>query len=215
MSNRPLFVSFEGIDGCGKSTLMEWLSSQLEERGISHLKTHEPGGTLLGEAIRGLLLDSAFPEMDSWAETLLYAASRAQHVEEVVRPALQRGLWVLTDRYADATLAYQGYGRNLDLARLKALHDWSTGGLWPDCTVLLDCDVAAAWERMRSRGGKADRLERQDRSFHERVRGGYLKLAEAEAERFVILDANLPLHDVMENFRILFRQRRLSDALES
>jgi len=201
------FVSFEGIDGCGKSTLLAHLSAWLEELGVIHIKTREPGGTRLGETLRDVLLDSSFSEMHPWTEILLYAASRAQHVKEVIRPALERGVWVLSDRYADATLAYQGYGRGLDLGRLHRIHEWTTDGLWPDVTVLLDCDVAKAFERRKNRSGASDRVELQNESFHERVRAGYLELAAAAPHRFIVLDGGRPLVEVVQEFRNLFRHR--------
>lgn len=201
------FVSFEGIDGCGKSTLLAQLSTWLEGLGARHIKTREPGGTRLGEALRDILLDSSFSAMHSWTEILLYAAGRAQHVKEVVRPALDQGLWVLSDRYVDATLAYQGYGRGLDLDRLRKIHEWSSEGLWPDVTVLLDCDVATAFERRQHREDEPDRLERQSEAFHERVRAGYLALARGAPHRFIVLDAGRPLMEVTRDFRLIFEQR--------
>lgn len=201
------FVSFEGIDGCGKSTLMAQLSLWLEERRIGHLKTREPGGTRLGEALRDILLDASFCGMHSWTEVLLYAASRAQHVREVVRPALEQGLWVLSDRYVDATLAYQGYGRGLDLERLHDIHEWTTESLWPDFTVLLDCDVATALERRQNRSTKSDRLELQNGAFHDRVRAGYLELAQAAPRRFIVLNAMRSQIEVLRQFREVFGQK--------
>jgi dTMP kinase len=129
--SRARFVSFEGIDGCGKSTLISQLSKWLDEAGIRYILTREPGGTLLGERIRGLLLDPAHKTMGPHAEVLLYTASRAQLVHEVIHPALREGLWVLTDRYIDATLAYQGYGRGLELDGLRRIQDWATQSLRP------------------------------------------------------------------------------------
>lgn len=202
-----LLISFEGIDGCGKSTLLAQLSSWLDREEVGHIKTREPGGTPLGETIRTILLDSSRRDMETWAEALLYAASRAQLVRELIRPALNQGLWVLADRYADATLAYQGYGRGLDLERLAAIHKWSTEAVWPDCTVLLDCSVETACRRRSNRGCEPDRLEQQERSFHERVAAGYLKLAAEAPQRFLVLDANRPLTQVIDEFRLLFWTR--------
>lgn len=209
MSDRSFasFISFEGIDGCGKSTLLAHSSAWLSQRHIEHLVTREPGGTRLGESLREILLDTSFSSMDPWAEILLYAASRAQHVREVIKPALERGLWVLSDRFVDATLAYQGYGRGLDTARLKRIHEWTSGGLWPGLTVLLDCDIKTAIKRRKNRSGGSDRLELQDEAFHERVRAGYLELSKADPDRFIVLDAGRSLDRVLEDFRNLFSRR--------
>ena len=202
-----IFVSFEGIDGCGKSTLLAQLSAWLKAAGIPHIQTREPGGTLLGEALRSVLLDSSFPGMHPWAEALMYGAARAQHVSEVILPALKRGHWVLTDRYADATMAYQGYGRGLDIGRLDQIHRWTTGDLRPDVSVLLDCSVATAAERRLSRRDKPDRLEQLDTDFHERVRSGYLEQAASDSGRFLVLDADRSIEAVTEDFRNYLKQR--------
>jgi dTMP kinase len=200
------FVSFEGVDGCGKSTLLNELAGWLEENSIPFIKTREPGGTRLGEKIRELLLDSSFVNMNERAEVLLYSASRAQLVHEVVHPALGRGMWALADRYIDATLAYQGFGRNLGWESLRHLQDWATGGLWPDFTILLDCDLEVASSRLKARAGAADRIEKESRDFHERVKDGYLELARSAPHRFIVLDANRPLREVIKNFRSAFTE---------
>jgi dTMP kinase len=195
------FVSFEGIDGCGKSTLLDELAFWLEGDCIPFIKSREPGGTHLGERIRELLLDPSFNTMNEHAEVLLYSASRAQLVQEVIRPALSRGMWVLVDRYIDATLAYQGFGRGLAIEPLRQIQDWGTGGLWPDLTVLLDCDVGVASSRMKARNEAEDRMEQESRLFHQRVREGYLELARSAPERFVIVDAHGALPQVIVEFR--------------
>jgi len=195
------FVSFEGIDGCGKSTLLNELAGWLDENSIPFIKTREPGGTRIGEKIRELLLDPSFENVNEQAEVLLYSASRAQLVHKVVHPALRAGKWALVDRYIDATLAYQGFGRGLKLDPLRNLQDWATGGLWPDITILLDCDIDVASSRMIARSGTTDRIEKESRRFHERVRAGYLELARSAPDRFLVLDANWPLHEVILNFR--------------
>lgn len=207
LERAAIFVSFEGIDGCGKSTLLAQLSTWLDAAGIPHIRTREPGGTALGEAARSMVLDSSFSGMHPWSEALIYAAGRAQHVFEVIMPALEAGQWVLSDRFADATLAYQGYGRGLDPRCLRDIHRWSAGDLWPHVTVLLDCAVETAMERRDRRPSGPDRLERQDTAFHQRVRNGYLELATTEPDRFVMLDASQSLAHVIENFRALFQQR--------
>lgn len=201
------FVSFEGIDGCGKSTVMERLSEWLDEAGIPHIRTREPGGTTLGEKIRGLLLDPENKGMDWRTEVMLYTASRAQLVGEVIRPALKAGKWVLADRYIDATLAYQGYGRGLDLEPLRRMQDWAVDGLTPDATVLLDCDVELAFGRMRGRNERPDRMELESRAFHQKVRRGYLELAAAEPRRIIVLDVSRPLDEVIADFRAIYQER--------
>lgn len=195
------FISFEGIDGCGKSTLMEQLSHWLATAGIPCLLTREPGGTPIGEKIRELLLNPASEAMSSRAEVLLYSASRAQLTDEVIVPAMKKGVWVLTDRFVDATFAYQGYGRGQDMDRLKAIQEWTTRDLWPDKTILLDCDIDTAMERIAARnGGELDRIEQEARVFHQKVRKGYLALADAEPSRFLVLDASKPLEEVIAEF---------------
>ena len=195
------FVSFEGIDGCGKSTVLGELASWLEANSVRLLKTREPGGTHLGERVRGVLLDPSFDSMYERAEVLLYSASRAQLVHEVIRPALSMEMWVLADRYIDATLAYQGFGRGLALGPLRQLQDWATGGLWPDLTILLDCDIIVASSRMKARNEGGDRMEQESRLFHQKVRDGYLELARSASDRFVVVDAGGPLQDVIEEAR--------------
>lgn len=198
------FITFEGIDGCGKSTLLDHLGRCLEEVDCTYIKTREPGGTPIGENIRKILLDPANNAMHQMTEVLLYTASRAQLTREVIMPALKRGIWVLADRYIDATLAYQGYGRGLDRNHLRQIQEWATAGLWPHYTILLDCDPDVAWERMRTRQGRSDRIERENRAFHEQVRQGYLSLAAAEPQRFIVLDATKVLEAVLEDFNNLF-----------
>ena len=194
-------ISFEGIDGCGKSTLMDQLSNWLARAGIPYIKTREPGGTMIGEKIREILLDPAMSAMGSRTEVLLYGASRAQLTDEVIVSAMKNGLWVLTDRFIDATFAYQGFGRGFDLDRLRIIQEWATKDLWPDKTILLDCDVDTAVSRLRDRNRNGrDRIEQEDGIFHEKVRRGYLALAEREPERFIVLDGSKPLQQVIAEF---------------
>jgi dTMP kinase len=179
------FLTVEGIEGCGKSTQARRLAEAI---GPKALLTVEPGATELGGAIRTLLLEQRSREVSPLAELLLFFADRAQHVHEVVRPALAAGRIVISDRYADSTTAYQGYGRGLSLDLIGTLTAHATGGLVPDLTLLLDLPVAAGLARARRRGA-ADRMESEDVGFHERVRQGYLTLAADEPARWVVIDA--------------------------
>lgn len=189
-----LFITLEGGDGAGKSTQAELLGQWLESRGYEVVRTREPGGTQLGVALRDLLLHGA--DIAPRAEAMLYAADRAQHVAEVVRPALQRGAVVVQDRYIDSSLAYQGAGRPLDPAEIRGLSEWATGELWPDLTILLDVSPELAIERRAKVGAQADRLESEAADFHRRVREGFLGLADAEPQRFLVLDASTPVADL-------------------
>ena len=182
-----MFVTFEGIDGSGKSTQAELLRARLEADGFDVVVTREPGGTELGERIRDLVLHGG--HVSPWAEALLYAASRAQHVDEVIRPALERGAWVVCDRYVDSSVAYQGVGRELGLDRVLDLNLAAVGGLMPDRTFLLELDVAASSGRLQ---GDHDRLEREPGDFHTRVADGYRELAARFPGRIVVLDAASP-----------------------
>lgn len=197
------FISFEGIDGCGKSTLLDEMSRWLTRMKISHVTTREPGGTFLGESIRQLLLEPSSGKISLEAEVLLYSASRAQLIQEVILPALKDGSWVLSDRYLDATLAYQGYGRFLGAKTIRPILQWATQGLLPHKTILLDCPVHIALTRIQTRNGILDRIEQESQSFHERVRSGYLELAAGEPERFVIIDGSKPLTEVLQSFQDL------------
>jgi len=189
-----LFITLEGGDGAGKSTQAELLGAWLEERGHEVVRTREPGGTELGLALRELLLHGG--AVGARAEALLYAADRAQHVAEVVRPALERGAVVVQDRYIDSSLAYQGAGRPLDPVEVRGLSEWASEGLWPALTVLLDVSPELAAERRADAGAQADRLEGETGEFHRRVREGFLELARAEPDRFLVLDAARPVDEL-------------------
>ena len=196
------FLSFEGIDGCGKSTQLRLLASLLRLRGVEVVTTREPGGTALGQQLRHALLE-AETRVDPLAELLLYAADRAQHVSTLVRPALEAGQIVLTDRYADATLAYQGAGRGFEPGVVASVVDLATGGLKPDLTLLFDLPVETARERSRQRRQPerpdGDKLEAEDPAFHERVRACYLRLAEEEPERVRVVDASRSYEEVHQH----------------
>jgi dTMP kinase len=181
VSGRGRLIALEGVDGSGKST-----HARLLAESIGALSTAEPGSTDLGARLRSLLLDAELPPMSHRAEALLMAADRAQHVDEVVQPALEAGRWVVTERFSGSTLAYQGYGRGLDLEGLGRLVSWASGGLVPDLTVLLDVPLHEARRRMER--DRPDRFERLDGAFHERVRSGYLALAAADPDGWVVMD---------------------------
>lgn len=199
-----LFITLEGGDGVGKTTnadlLEEWLTT---ERGQTVLRTREPGGTELGKAIRELLLHTP-GHVDPKAEALLYAADRAQHVNTVIRPALERGEVVLQDRYIDSSVAYQGAGRVLGPDEIRSLSEWASDQLDPDLTILLDLDPAEGERRRQAVRTGYDRLEAEAADFHRRVRDGFLALAEAEPERFLVIDAAQPLDAIAVQIRERF-----------
>lgn len=198
-----MFISFEGIEGSGKSTAQRLLAEHLQGLGYDPLLTREPGGCALGRSLRPILLDARTRGLSSRAELYLFLADRAQHVAEVIRPALEAGQTVLCDRYADSTLAYQGYGRGLDPEHLRRINDMATGGLMPDLTLLLDlpvhCGLERAGVRNREEGTvlSEGRFDAESLEFHERVRQGYRSLAAEEPERFAIIDAAQPPEDVV------------------
>lgn len=193
MKRNGKLITFEGIEGGGKTTQIqlagEWLRSQLGGPAASVVLTREPGGTALGQGVRQWLLDRDAPPLHESTELLLFAADRAQHVAEVLRPQLARGALVLCDRYTDSTVAYQGYGRGLSLEAIAQLNRIATGGLKSDLTVWLDVEVEIGLERARARG-RIDRIEQSDREFYRRVREGFAALAAEEPARVVRIDAN-------------------------
>jgi len=189
------FITFEGGDGSGKTTQLKVLENYLRARGRPCLSTREPGGTSLGQLIRQVLLEAGTQSITSPTELFLYLADRAQHIHEVVIPALKQGKIVLCDRHTDSTLAYQGYGRGIDLSLLRSLNDIASEGIKPDLTLLFDCPAEIGLSRTVQRqpqtasGRNEDRFEREKIEFHERVRAGFLELARAEPNRFRIVDA--------------------------
>lgn len=199
---RGRFITFEGGEGCGKSTQIRLLADRLRASGKDILLAREPGGTPLAERIRSLVREELDDPPNARAETLLFLASRAQLVESVLRPALASGKWVLCDRFADSTFAYQGYGRGFDLAELKRLNGFATGGLVPDRTVLLTVSPDVAARRMRMREAathtSADRMECAGDDFHKRLNEGFLSLAAAEPDRFSVIESDGTVEEVSE-----------------
>lgn len=195
MEHTPKFISLEGSEGAGKSTIMQWMMQVLEKHHISFVKTREPGGTPVAEDIRRILLAEHTEKMDAKTESLLMFATRVQNTEVIIKPALARGQWVLADRYVDASFAYQGGGRDLGLPTIDQLAKWSIGDFRPDLTILLDVPVEVGMERIKNRAGK-DRIEQEALSFFQRVRAMYLALAEREPERFCVIDASQSLEQV-------------------
>ncbi|MDR2075474.1 MAG: dTMP kinase [Desulfovibrio sp.] len=202
-----MFITFEGIEGAGKGTAMERTSQWLDRQGRRTRLTREPGGSALGRELRALLLDRE-QSIEPEAELFLYLADRAQHVRQIIRPALARGETVLSDRYADSTLVYQGYGRGLDMAALITLQTLASGDLWPDLTFLLDLPPETGLERARARNKalglerREGRFEAEDLAFHRRIRQGYLALA-AQHPRFRIIDAGRSPEAVFQDIRLI------------
>jgi dTMP kinase len=202
---RGKLITFEGIDGCGKTTQMRLLGQYLTERGVAVVSTREPGGTELGRKVRSALLDGGAGSVEPLAELLLYAADRAQHVRRVILPALSLGKVVLSDRFYDATTVYQGYARGFDLELVNQLNELATGGLKPDLTLLFDLDVETGLKRTMRRGdgtsvtaARPDRLDQEPVEFHERVRQAYLDIAAREPERFRIIPSAGPVEVTFE-----------------
>jgi len=206
-----MFITFEGIEGSGKTTQIKRLQKTLKKRGISCLKTKEPGGTKIGQQIRAILLDPQNKKMDPKAELFLYLADRCQHLSEKIRPALSKGQWVISDRFWDATVVYQGLARGLNGKMLERLRPWILGDVRPERTFLLDLPVsiglARAWERINGceKSRKESRFEKEEATFHEKIRQGYLSLARKEPERIIIIDATLPLDKIHQQIiQIIF-----------
>lgn len=197
-----MFITFEGPEGSGKTTQIGLLAAWLREQGRDVLVTREPGGTAIGDRVRSILLDPVATEMRPETEALLFSAARAQIVAQVIRPALAQGVAVLCDRYADSTLAYQGYGHELDLAMLRAITAFATGNLRPNLIIYLDIDVENGLRRKQqhaaSDSSQWNRMERHVLAYHQRVRQGYLAMAGAEPERWLVVDASQPAPDVQQ-----------------
>jgi dTMP kinase len=191
-----LFIAFEGGDGAGKSTQAARLAEALESRGLTVLRTREPGGTAIGEKLRSLVLDHGHGHIDAHTEALIFAASRAAHATQVIRPALERGEIVLTDRYIDSSVAYQGAGRNLGTDAVRSLNEWATSGLQPHLTILLDVDPAVGRQRRTAGDAAEDRLESEADEFHSRIREAFLGLARSRPDAYLVLPARLPVGDL-------------------
>lgn len=200
-SSKPgKFITLEGGEGVGKSTNLAFVENYLRSQGCRVVLTREPGGTPLAEKIRGLLLEKSAEPVSDLAELLMMFAARAQHLEQVIRPALARGDWVVCDRFTDATYAYQGYGRGMDKALIAKLEQMVHPGFQPDLTLLLDIDVEEGLARALDRS-EPDRIESEQRSFFEAVRNGYLELSQAHPERFAVVDASPSLEAVQSTIK--------------
>lgn len=209
--SKGVFITFEGIDGSGKSTQLTLLADYLRTKGMRVMQTREPGGTRIGDSIRSILLDPK-NRLDPIAELLLYGAGRAQHIKDVILPALAAGEIVLCDRFSDATLAYQGYGRGIDRQKIASLDLIATSGLKPDLTILLDLDAKIGLERALSRNSAMGlmaeaRFENEEMAFHERVRAGYLAMAREDPGRICMVDASGSPHEVQMAIRKIVEER--------
>ena len=205
--SRGRFITLEGGEGAGKSTQRAALAAALRAAGLTVEETREPGGSPGAEEIRDLLVHGEAGRWDAETEALLVFAARRDHLARRIRPALEAGAWVVCDRFADSTYAYQGYGRGLDLAALRALYAFAVGDLRPDLTLLFDLPVEAGLARAVGRAGAAERFEGLDRGFHERVRRGFLEMAAAEPERFAVIDATQPPEAVTAAMLAVLRRR--------
>jgi dTMP kinase len=205
-----MFITLEGPEGSGKTSHIPYLVEYLREKGYTVFPTREPGGTPISEQIREILHDLKNAEMHPRTETLLYQAARAQIVEQVIRPRLEVGEIVISDRYYDSTIAYQGYGHQQDLDEVRALVKYATGGLTPDLTILLDLDVEVGLKRKTQNGMEWNRLDAYTVEFHQRVRKGYLEMVKAEPKRWAVVDASQSWEKVQEELR-----ERILAALKS
>ena len=194
---RGMFITVEGVEGVGKSTNIDFIAERITAAGFEVLRSREPGGTPMAERIRGMLLEHGDEPLPDLAELLLFFASRTLNIENVIRPAIDAGTWVLCDRFTDASRAYQGAGRGQGIDRVNTLAEWVHGDLNPDLTILLDAPAEVGMRRAKNRGA-TDRLESEQMSFYTRVREQYLALAKGEPERFAVIDASQSLADVQE-----------------
>lgn len=190
------FLTLEGTEGAGKSTNLAFIEAWLKQRGIEVITTREPGGTEIGEAVREILLDKTYTQMHEDTELLLMFAARAQHLQEKILPALAQGKWVVSDRFTDATYAYQGAARGIAFERIAEIENWVQKGTFPDTTFVFDLPIEVGMARVASRGGQTDRFEQERHDFFEKVRNAYLKRAAQAPERYQVLDASQPLESV-------------------
>jgi len=190
------FITLEGTEGAGKSTNLKFIQSWLEAKGIDLVVTREPGGTLIGEAVRSILLNTQFTEMTPNTELLLMFAARNQHIEEKIKPALAQGKWVISDRFTDASYAYQGAARGIDFERIHALEQWVQQGFQPNLTFVFDLPIEVGMARVAARGGETDRFEAEKQDFFQKVKQAYLDRAQAAPQRYRVLQAEQPLEVV-------------------
>lgn len=205
LSKKSLFITLEGVEGAGKSSLMDYLSDLFTNAGREVIQTREPGGTKTGEQIRDILLDSNNTSLDNSTELLLMFAARMQHIKEVIQPALSSGQIVICDRFTDASYAYQGGGRGIDVSRIQTLEDWVQQGLNPDLTLLFDLDVEIGLRRAGKRS-QADRFEQEDIVFFERIRSCYLERANNEPARFRIIDSGKTMENVKQQIQKVLQE---------
>lgn len=209
---RGRFITLEGGEGAGKSTQISLLSSYLQSRGVECVETREPGGSAGAEKIRELLINGPTDRWDGVTEALLHFAARREHVQKLILPALERGAWVLCDRFADSTLAYQGYGHGVDHGFIQSLYEQTMGDLEPDVTLILDISVKAGLERADTRGTGGTRYERMGKEFHQRLREGFLDIAMKNPNRCAVVDAMKPVDDVASAIQRVIDDKLLPDA---
>lgn len=202
-SKSAYFISFEGVEGVGKTTAIELFAQLLEQRGIEYERNREPGGTPVAEALREIVLGQHDEPLTDTTELLLMFAARAQSVSQVIRPALERGAWVLCDRFTDATLAYQGFARGLPLSRINTLASWVHGELWPDATIWLHAPVEVTKQRMDIRGRDRDRIEQQPTAFFDKAAAGYAQLAAEHPERYFPIETSVSKDIVQERLALV------------
>lgn len=202
------FLAFEGLDGSGKSTLIQGLKNEFEKQGLAYIISREPGGSAMGTEIRQMLLRNDGEAPVPRAEALLYQADRAQHVETIIKPALEQKKWVLSDRFAASSIAFQAAGREIKKEQIEWLNNFSTGGLEPDLYVLLDLTVEESLRRMQGRAQEADRFEREAKEFHQKVRDAYLELAKASASKWLVLSASEPPEKLFGNLLTALRGKK-------
>jgi len=200
------FITLEGTEGAGKSTNLTFIKEWLAEKGIDLIVTREPGGTEIGEAIREVLLNKAYTAMQAETELLLMFAARAQHLQEKILPALEQGKWVISDRFTDATYAYQGAARGMSFERIGEIEQWVQQGFFPNTTFIFDLPIEIGMARVASRGGETDRFEQEKHDFFEKVRAAYLKRASSSPERYTVLDASQSLDAVQKSIVIRLEQ---------